>query len=340
MSQLVGTLKIAIWCLPGEYKRTQVRRLPDLINGFDAKHVLVQAKVQMAATMDATQKSDFSIDHDSRYLMIVERFLKRRSQRPSKRLRYLVNHQFHLLQIDVFDDMEALHLPDRSTSSMFSADLLIIVLDENAVDWSVTRTKTTPRAVSSGSEEPGMAYLQKRVKTTEHYLRYQEMRKHEESSLFKMEESKKSKISIEDYRASVIRVLNILRSVNKNVAVLKVGEIKDKQLNDTLLSYFNETKNGDEKKSELSIRFYKDVSEIYGRTKEQNLDDSIKTIEIESFVELLLGELSEIEKKRIRRKKFIRWFFGNDTVRLHSSYEKQKEKKKKMSQSNRNRTYY
>lgn len=329
MSEPVGTLKIAIWCLPGEYKRTQVKRLPDLINGFDAKHVSVQAKVQMAETMDVTKRADFSGDPDPRYLMIVERFLKRKSQRPSKRLRYLVNHQYHLLQIDVFDDMEALHMPDRSTSSMYSADLLIIVLDENAVDWSVSRTQTTPKAISSGSEEPGMAYLRKRVKTTEHYLKYQEMRKHTESSLLKMEESKKYKISIDDYRASVIRVLNIVRSFNKNVAVLKVGEIKDEQLNETLLSYFKETKNDDEKKSDLSIRFYKDVAEIYGRIKEQHSEDSIKTIEIEGFMELLLSELAEIEKKRIRRKKFVRWFFGNDTVKLYRSYEKQRKKSKK-----------
>lgn len=329
MSGPAETLKIAIWCLPGEYKKTQVSKLPDLINRFDAKDVSIQAKVQSAETVDEMKRSDSSRNHKEPYYMTFERSLRRRSQRPTQRLRHLVNHQFHLLEIYVFDDMEALHLPPATTPWFHSADLLIVVVDINAGYGSTLRPNTNSEPLSIGSDEPGLAYLRNRVKTTEHYLKYQEMLKNDQSFLRRNEESKKTRITIEDCRASVQRMLNILRSTDKTVTVLQVGQIRDLELSQTLQSFVEETKKKHDKTDENRIRVYKDIVGTDGRNTEQDSDESIKAKEIEGFVELVLSELAEIEKKRIRRKKLIRWFFGNDTVKLYKSYKREQGNKRK-----------
>lgn len=329
MSRPNEKLKIAIWCLPGEYKKIQVGKLPELINQFDAKYVSIQAKkVQMAPSTGEMKRFESSRNDEQSYFMDIERSLKQRCRWRwlLKRSRYLVNHQFHHLEVKIFDDTTALHLPPTSLASFQAADLLIIIIDENVVDRPVISPRPILKPITTQSDEPGLAYLRKRVKTTEYYRRYQEMLRNDTSFHRIKEISQNTRLTVEDFRASVIKVLNILRSIDKPVALLQVSCLRDLLISQTLKSFLEETNKNKRKKSEQNIRVYMDIANQVEKNAAPHPDDSIQATEIEGFVELFLSELAEIEEQRIRRQKIVRWLFGNDTVRSYRSYEKAKKK--------------
>ncbi|MDD2522794.1 MAG: hypothetical protein PHW11_08260 [Anaerolineaceae bacterium] len=318
MGSVARPRKIAIWCLPGSYKENQVDRLPEQIRSYNAKGISIKVEDPLKDNRDF-------------YQLNLERELTRRSRRVSHSLRRVINHQFHQLEISIFNDSEILHLPTETASRIQASDLIIIVLDETVLTPSPAPLHSAQKSIAD-TEEVGLRYLRERVKTTEHYLRYQEMLKGSASAFQTGNTTQKRPITVEDQRAAIRKILNPRILLGHDLAILLLGQIEDPFIKQTLQVFLEQAKVN---KKINNIRLYTEVSRA-SHTKDKQHPTNKDIAEIDGFVELFLKELTIIEKNRVKRDKMVRWLFGNDTSRRYRPYERQTgnrtKKTKRMSQ--------
>ena len=306
--------KIVIWCPSGSFKEIQVRKLPEMINTHAAKAISIEAKPQMTGDSNA-------------YVLGVERSLSRRSKRPTRRLKYLINHQFHAIEIYLLNDTEIEHMPQASTTRIQTADLLIIILDETGIVRYTPQPQQTTNEGNGGSDEMWLEYLRQQVKNTRYYTKYQKMLNENLISIQEIGSKKITPFVFSVYHAAIEKALNIHTNPDCEVVVLQASQMSEPVLI-TLQNYLEKINSGTNKPDHIKARFYRDTARVTSSIENRSIGEH-EIIEVQGFVELFLNELALIEKKRIRREKLVRSLFGNDTARLYRPYERQTKVQKK-----------
>ena len=285
-----------------------------MINAHAAKAISIEAKPQ-------------STGDSNTYLLGVERSLNRRSKRPTRRLKYLINHQFHAIEIYLLNDTEIEHLPQASTARIQTADLLIIILDETGIIRYTPQPQQTTKEGNGGSDEKWLDYLRQQVKNTQYYTKYQKMLNENLISIQENGSKKNTLFAFGVYHAAIEKALNIRTNPACEVVILQASQMSEPVLN-TLQNYLEKIKSVTNKPGHIMVRFYRDTARVSSSNENRSIGDN-EVIEVEGFVELFLNELTLIEKKRIRRDKLVRSLFGNDTARLYRPYERQTKVQKK-----------
>lgn len=335
MEMSIHPYKIAIWRLPAKDRMRDWLNLPrNLQNNPKAGEVAVNITQPHMQEMISESHLGFYGDRLGRLCRFsIERFIKRNSKRASRRLKHLINHQYHIIDYIVFDDSQALHMPEDILKIIRAANLLVLVIDESIIKSPTVQShKVAEKVLKNGISVD--EYLVEQLKKSSYYQQYKMNLDRNAQKQDGFGNTKIQQIPYESYQILLSRILSIQSENSQTVAILLADQLANAKLRDFLLSMKSINDGKRIKEHRRQIKFYHLGHQAQSQSpgNDVGLFDAVL---VDGIKDIVLLELECVEKDRIRRKGLVRFLFGNDSVRAYKPYKRKLDlriKRKKKSQ--------
>lgn len=321
MERSIHPYRIAIWQLSAIDRTQDWLNLPrNLQNNPKAGEIEVLTLQPSQNKMNNAQLGYFDNRLGKPYQFGIERLIRRKSKRASRRLKYLINHQYHLIDYIVFNEVQALKMPGNVLNIIRTANLLVLVIDERIIKSPIVQNQTMADKVLKNGRSVD-DYLKEQVKKSSYYQQYKmnlETSAQKQSGFGK---TQTQKIPYESYQTLLSQILSMKSANSQTVAILLDNQLANSKLRDFLLSMKNIDDGKKNKEHRKQIKFYH-IDQLAQSQSPKNEMGLFEAVIVEGISDLVLLELECIEKDRIRRKGLVRFLFGNDSVRAYKPYKR------------------